>query len=634
MRSGTPLRFAKAVIKPHRENSALIPAALNIALLLTAATSALFLLWAASHAVSWVGLVSAAIAFSFVNNSMFSLLHEAVHGQFHRNPKLNDAFGRMAAVFFPTSYSMQRVFHLGHHQRNRSAVEQFDYLHPGDNKFFKYAQWYSILTGLYWAFVPLGCVVYLLAPWVLRSRALRSKESKLAQQSSADAMFSDLEKASPWWMRAEVVLGAAAQFGLIYALDLSLIGWGSCYAAFAFNWSSLQYADHAWSVLDVRQGAWNLRVNKIVQYLFLNYHHHLAHHQRPEVPWLYLPRYVDFAAPRPRFLSVYLSMWRGLRPFPDGNSMGAAPSLASPRRAELTCLRFNARFIRRHLRYLIVFLIICRYSLFRWRATRSVRFTYALAQHLDDVLDGDFKIPGEPGDYVDAVIGQLDTGNFASTDLGNLTHCVAVELKNLRSERDEPLGELIELLRVMRFDRERVRRRLLLTREELAEHHRQTFHHSVNLMLIAARAELRAVDAQDLVRAFGWCSTLRDLPEDIEKGLFNIPKDVVERAMAEGAKLNYASLTSTAAVRQWIRELHGEGKQHLVWFVEHSIALKHQSGARILALFAKSMAGFHGRYIKAHAEFFADSEVFAGVAKDTTVPKVDTVSPAEDWKAT
>ena len=43
-------------------------------------------------------------------------------------------------------------------------------------------------------------------------------------------------------------------------------------------------------------------------------HHHLAHHQHPRVPWIHLPRFVDFRAERPSFLRTYLSLWKGPRP--------------------------------------------------------------------------------------------------------------------------------------------------------------------------------------------------------------------------------------------------------------------------------------------------------------------------------
>ena len=306
-----------------------IPGTLNLLILFAAVAIGGILLWLASHAESWLWVVAAALGFSFVNNTIFSLLHESVHGKLHANRAVNEWCGRFAAGFFPTGLSMQRAFHLGHHRRNRTEVEQFDYIRPGDNKFLKYAQWYSILTGLYWGSAPIGCLTYLLAPWVIRLPVFRSRNSALARQTSTNAMIGDLDGVSGWKARPEILLSIAIQLALFVFLDLNLVGWAACYAAFAVNWSSLQYADHAWSELDVRNGAWNLRVNKIVQFLFLNYHHHLAHHRHPEVAWVHLHRYVDFSAYRPRFLSVYLSMWRGPRRLYDSRGVGVPSPLYS-----------------------------------------------------------------------------------------------------------------------------------------------------------------------------------------------------------------------------------------------------------------------------------------------------------------
>ena len=105
----------------------------------------------------------------------------------------------------------------------------------------------------------------------------------------------------------------AIQVLLFFALGLTLAGWLLCYAAFAVNWSALQYADHAFSPLDAHDGAWNLRVNPLTRALFLNYHFHLAHHRHPQTPWLHLGKLVDPAEARPSFIRVWLSMWRGPR---------------------------------------------------------------------------------------------------------------------------------------------------------------------------------------------------------------------------------------------------------------------------------------------------------------------------------
>jgi fatty acid desaturase len=129
-------------------------------------------------------------------------------------------------------------------------------------------------------------------------------------------MAADVDRLPTSLVRSEVLLSAAWQASLFWTLGLSASGWLLCYAAFAVNWSSLQYADHAWSPLDTVKGAWNLKVNPLVRWLFLNYHHHRAHHENPTVPWLHLGRFVDPEATRPRFWRIYVSMWRGPRPLP------------------------------------------------------------------------------------------------------------------------------------------------------------------------------------------------------------------------------------------------------------------------------------------------------------------------------
>jgi len=292
-----------------------IPGTLNITLLVGAGASCVAMLWIASHGTWWQALL-AAIAFSFLNNTLFSLLHESVHGIAHENRRVNELMGQVAAVFFPTGLALQRVFHLGHHARNRTVEEQFDYIRPFDNPLLKRAQWYAILTGLYWVFVPLGGIAYLVWPSLYTSPLLRSRSSEMAVQTGASSMFAGIQDAPRLRIRLELLFTLGVQAAMFFALDLNLGGWLLCYAAFAVNWSSLQYTDHAFSKLDVQDGAWNLRVNPLTRLLFLNYHHHLAHHRHPTVPWIHLGRFIREDDERPTFWSIYRQMWRGPRPLP------------------------------------------------------------------------------------------------------------------------------------------------------------------------------------------------------------------------------------------------------------------------------------------------------------------------------
>jgi fatty acid desaturase len=285
-----------------------IPTKLNIALVLGSTAGCVVLLAWASHAQSWLSWLGAALLFSLLGNTVFSLLHEAVHGVLHPDRRWNEWLGRWLAAFFPTGLGFQRAVHLGHHRRNRSPVERFDWISPGESALLKVLQWYGLLLGFFWVLSPLACAAFLLAP-----RLLERAAGQLAEQTSASAMMEGLEPADRTTLRLEILGALLVQLGLFWAVGGTWQGWAVCYAAFALHWSSLQYADHAWSPLDVKEGAWNLRVPLLYRWVFLNYHLHLVHHRHPRLPWIHLPDHVDPSEPQPSFLAIYLRMWGGPR---------------------------------------------------------------------------------------------------------------------------------------------------------------------------------------------------------------------------------------------------------------------------------------------------------------------------------
>jgi hypothetical protein len=99
-----------------------------------------------------------------------------------------------------------------------------------------------------------------------------------------------------------------------------------------------------------------------------------------------------------------------------------------------------------------------------------------------------------------------------------------------------------------------------MSAETLAEHHRKTFRLSLDLTLIAAGSNLRAEDAPELVEALSWCSPVRDLREDLAKGLINIPAEVL--AGVPGIEETNALLASEP-VRAWLRAEHGRAVRRL-----------------------------------------------------------------------
>ncbi len=312
-----------------------IPALLNVGILAAATAACIGLLWLASHDVRPAVVTVAAVAFSFTANTLFSLLHEAVHGVFHPDPAINRWAGRWAASFFPTSFGLQRGMHLVHHRNNRGETERFDYISPGDVAWLRYAQWYSILTGLYWVISVAGVAIYFVTPAGVRNKTMgastwRRTDSRVATQTASReylAVFDDLD---PVTTRLEVLGAIGLHAALFLGFDLTVAGWAACYGAFGLHWSSLQYADHAFSPLHRTDGAWDLDVNPISRAFFLNYHDHRAHHRNPRAPWIHLPDLVDQKAERPTFFGVWRSMWAGPRPLPaEARGIADAPTGAT-----------------------------------------------------------------------------------------------------------------------------------------------------------------------------------------------------------------------------------------------------------------------------------------------------------------
>ena len=296
---------------------------LNIAIFLVAFPATWGLLWVASHqSLGWALL--AAWAFMLVNHTPFSLMHEAVHGSFSSNRARNDFFGTLSAVALPTSFTLQRIAHLGHHRRNRTDEELYDYYLPGQSKALQNLHIYGgNLLGFYWSMIPLSNLILLIAPWIYMSR--RFLEGP-ARKLGFEPYVREIQEHGIVKIWFECLLALAYHVALFWALDLTWQGWLLCYWAFAMHWSALQYVDHAWSERDVIEGAWNLKVLPTTRLLALNYHHHLAHHRHPNVPWTALSGLVDQDKPRPTFWKVYFQLWRGTRRAPP---MGGASTLGA-----------------------------------------------------------------------------------------------------------------------------------------------------------------------------------------------------------------------------------------------------------------------------------------------------------------
>lgn len=193
------------------------PTTLNVFIMLVASVISLFVLWYASHTESHLLAIVCATVFSFSNNTVFSLLHEAVHGLFAQKKRLNDLMGNIAAAFFPTGFTFQKTCHLGHHLRNRTDHEIFDLYYPNDNRVLKFVQFYCILLGPYWLSNPLGALIYLVYPRSFRIFRWIDGQSK---GTDAAMLLPFIDNPRQGRIRAEILFSLVFQVCIFWWLDV------------------------------------------------------------------------------------------------------------------------------------------------------------------------------------------------------------------------------------------------------------------------------------------------------------------------------------------------------------------------------------------------------------------------------
>lgn len=283
-----------------------IPNTLNLILMVINVAGAVTLLWLGSWLESWYAVLGVGIGYSYLMLTNYALLHEATHDNLNSNSTWNYWLGVMAGVFFLAPFSMIRVTHQGHHQRNRTDAEMFDLYYKDDSFFFKCCQWYGTLSGLFWPCIPICATLFAACPRTIGLQLFSGRP--LGNANIKDITSNDLRR-----IRFELVLTLVIFILLFWYCQLRLLNVLVLYGCFSLNWSTRQYVGHAFSKRDIIEGAWNLRHNWLMSKILLHGEWDLCHHRHPEVSWYYLPRLASPEEPRPSYVKQYWRMWLGPR---------------------------------------------------------------------------------------------------------------------------------------------------------------------------------------------------------------------------------------------------------------------------------------------------------------------------------
>jgi fatty acid desaturase len=317
MLSSASLRYCVAVqtklpeaslVEKRSAPAAEIPVWLNIGIILGQLAGITACFYVAARVSSWWSLAGLALAFGIIMNSVYSIIHEAEHAMLFTNRRWNDVGGAIMALFFPAPFHLIRQGHLGHHFRNRSDDEAFDFYFEGDHRLWRCLVLYGILTGCYWIVVVLSNVVFLFMPFAANKKYWNFDRPSHAFMESLNPNYRRLIQLE---CLAAIILHAL----LIWWFHIPLLNYAIMYFGFGLTWSAMQYVHHYGTERHVTRGARNLRLWEPIDRLWLNHNWHLVHHENPTVPWIHLPEIGTTTQPQKRgfLLWSYFKMWRGPR---------------------------------------------------------------------------------------------------------------------------------------------------------------------------------------------------------------------------------------------------------------------------------------------------------------------------------
>ncbi len=267
-------------------------------------------------------------------------------------------------------------------------------------------------------------------------------------------------------------------------------------------------------------------------------------------------------------------------------------------KAESLCLSEFYHYTMRHRRYFTIFLFLYLPAPFKFRKMQLLRYGFCLLQYIDDLLDGDRKTNLDVNKVAKDAIDEIQAMQFSNSRAGVLAKAFFSIVKKEGMDIEQFKESIITLIKVMQFDYKRVNEKITLSVDELQKQHQETFNYSVDLMLMAAGSKLRAKQVPNLINTFGWCSTMRDLEEDYERGLYNIPKDIVDTSMS------FNEVRTNSNFKKWIQSEFALADQYLDRSNQELKELKNEKGFKILMIFWKSMNSFFNKFKQRNRIYF------------------------------
>lgn len=293
-----------------------IPSVLNTALAVLLILVHLLPLWMMEFGRNalWIALALLVL----MTPTLWSLIHEGIHGHLLPNRANNDALARLLSICFGTPFRLARFGHLLHHRHNRTGADQVEVYDESSSTWLQSALVFypRLIIGLYlaeWlanllAFLPRSLLLRLLP----RLYAFPDEEARVTAEQE---LFS---KRSLAQLRLDA-LGIVVLYGILF-YGLSVVQAASAgllvlaLLARGVLVSVLDNSYHYDTPLNDKRDSLNFRLPIWLSYWFLHFPMHRTHHHYPALPWVALPRFTHYETRDPSLLIGALAQFKGPLP--------------------------------------------------------------------------------------------------------------------------------------------------------------------------------------------------------------------------------------------------------------------------------------------------------------------------------
>lgn len=206
------------------------------------------------------------------------------------------------------------------------------------------------------------------------------------------------------------------------------------------------------------------------------------------------------------------------------------------------------------------------FSLRGYRALDSRRglvtqAAYYSLRFIDDAIDGDMYAT-DPKAFAQDLGEQIRTSQWKKDQpVSGMIRYATEGLQEIDPQADVK-GEFLTVINAMAFDDDRAKEKKVLSRSDLKKYYWNTFAPGFNLFFIGTGSKMKIQEIEELPYAMARLNSVRDLREDWEHGLINIPGETL-RAAGLSSDSTFDEVENNSLVQLWIQHECREAKKDL-----------------------------------------------------------------------